>query len=398
MSTVESNSVVETQVGKNGFWVSLVASLCGLGLAAELTRLHVVLTLHPEHQSFCNVNSTVNCDAVAKSTYAVMLGIPVSVWGLFAYSFAFAFSLWGIRSRREEPAAALLLLGLCSTFGAAGLAFISFFKIGSLCLLCLASWAVDLSLFGAAIQMLRRHGVVPALGALLQWLQTNFLNVFVLGLSCLLALAATGKVLSHAVPDKSAVPAHTTTSTLKGTPLPEAKTAQDKDGHHYMGASNPKTSIVEFSDYQCPHCAKSYVELSDMVRRYPEQIRLTHRHFPLDNDCNPAIKKPFHMHSCYYARLAACAGTFGKFWPANEFLFEHGRDEAPVALETLARHVGVEATMLRKCVSEQGNALLKSDLDAGGAMHIEGTPTFIIDGEVHTGELPDSILKMYPLE
>ncbi|MGC4067780.1 MAG: thioredoxin domain-containing protein [Polyangiaceae bacterium] len=133
-------------------------------------------------------------------------------------------------------------------------------------------------------------------------------------------------------------------------------------------------------------------------QKYPDAIRIVHRHFPLDNDCNPAIKKPFHTHACYYARLAACAGSMGKFWPANDHLFKHGRDEAPVALETLARIIEVDAAALRACVSTKAGELLKSDLDEGVRLNLEGTPSFVIDGQVHTVLCRRTFSKSTPYE
>src|SRR5512147_3035180 len=93
------------------WWAAALLAIAGLGFASELTLVHAAVGADPSHQSVCNVSATVNCDEVAKSSYAMLLGLPVSIWGMFAYAAALAVSIWGLRTRSIAATAALSLLG-----------------------------------------------------------------------------------------------------------------------------------------------------------------------------------------------------------------------------------------------------------------------------------------------
>jgi uncharacterized membrane protein/protein-disulfide isomerase len=393
-------------VNRGSLWVVIVASLCGLGLAGELTRLHFLLERTKDYESFCNLSASVNCDAVATSSYSVLFGVPLSVWGLCAYAVTLGLASWGLLARRPVAIFGLLVLSGIATVFAVILAYLSLFRIHSLCLLCMGSWIVDITILVASLYAVRKATWRGTWFDVQEYVRGNRAWLAMLVASGVFAFVLIGRMFSHAGDSRTE---GTTKETLasagagsalgQGAPQgPVVPTGVDEAGHHYIGAARPELTIEEFSDYQCPFCAKAHDTLRALVGRYPGAIRVVHRHFPLDNDCNPVIKKPFHTHACYYARLAACAGSFGKFWPANDYLFKHGRDDAPVALETLARIIEVDPAALRSCVGSKAGELLKSDLDAGVRLNLEGTPTFVIEGQVHTGPLPQDILKKYPLQ
>ena len=64
--------------------------------------------------------------------------------------------------------------------------------------------------------------------------------------------------------------------------LPTLASGNDERGHHWIGAADPRLTIVEFSDYECPHCRAAHKAIRVLAARHPEQIRLVHRHLPLD--------------------------------------------------------------------------------------------------------------------
>jgi protein-disulfide isomerase len=379
------------------WWVALVLALAGLALAIELTRIHLRLQADPTHRSFCNLRASVNCDDVAKSSYAMLLGLPLSVWGIFGYVASLVTSVWGLRSRSLAPVCVLWVLGAICVLGALALAAISAFVLRTLCLLCLASWVIDIGLFVAAVVLAKGHRPNVVLLELVEWLRENLRNVAALAVVGAVALGLTyraylhpGEALSSTV--RAASPSGTTA--LSRDPLAERV---DETGQPYLGAQQPKLVITEFSDYQCPHCARAHEQLRQLVAVYPEAIRIVHRHFPLDNDCNPSIQRPFHLHACYYARLAVCAASTGKFWQGNEYLFAHGRDEASVAVESFARAIEIPIDDLRNCLAARADRLLKLDIEAGLKLDIDGTPTFVIGGAKYAGELPADVLRSYPL-
>jgi protein-disulfide isomerase len=166
------------------------------------------------------------------------------------------------------------------------------------------------------------------------------------------------------------------------------------EGHAWIGADDAKVEIVEYSDYQCPHCRRAHAEMRDLVRQRPGTVRLVHRHYPLDQACNPAISRPFHEYACLYARLAHCAGEQGRFWEANDYLFAHGQEPDPISREDLAAFIGIDLEELRQCSNGAAvQRVVVADMAAGRGIGLRGTPTFVLDGKAYRGGIPPEVLE-----
>ncbi len=379
------------------WYAALLLALVGLGFAVELTRIHLRLQNEPSHQSICNISASVNCDAVAASSYSMLLGLPLSIWGIFGYSAAIGASVWGLRTQSRAAAAVAWLLSVVCIVSALGLAGISALVLKVWCLFCLCTWVVDLGLFVVATRLVRVDGLASALLDLWDWFRDNVKLALALAAMGGLGLGIAYRAYGH--PRDALSQTASAAGMSRGVPSSSGKPLEgvDETGNHYVGAQKPKLVITAFSDYQCPHCAMANQQLRALVAAYPNAIRVVHRHFPLDNDCNPKIGHVFHTHACYYARLAICAASLGKFSQGNDYLFAHGRDESSVAIEAFARAIEMPAAALKECLSTQADAVLKRDVELGLSRGLDGTPTFLIAGEKHEGELPAEVLRDYPL-
>ena len=379
-------------------WIhSALISIVGIGLAVELTLIHARVHANPTTRSFCTISEHVSCDKTVQSAFATFAGVPLSIWGLFAYISLLLLALWGWRSRKVIGLALLAAVSvLCATTGLA-LALLSLW-LRNLCILCLASWIVDWSLLVVALRMVRRVGFPRLLSEvryLWQMRRPWLLGAAIGAIFGVLGLRhVTRKTWGKAAPQE----AFANRSLLDRSHADaDAKISQGMDdaGHPYMGAVQPKLTILEFADYQCPHCAHAHSEMRDLLAKHPNEIRLVHRHFPLDHQCNSLVNRPFHTHACEYAKLAACAAMAGKFWPANDWLFEHGRDEVPVTSTALAQQLNLDPGQLKECVEKSGAELIKGDIEEGLRNNIQGTPTFVIDGKVYPGRVPDELVDAY---
>ena len=166
------------------------------------------------------------------------------------------------------------------------------------------------------------------------------------------------------------------------------------EGLPWIGATDPEIEIVEFSDYQCPHCLRGHDAMRQLVQDYPERVRLVHRHYPLDQACNPKITRPFHVFACRYARLAWCAGEEGRFWEANDYLFQMGKREDGVTATELARQLGLDPQALEACETGRASAAeVDRDLAAGRRIGVSGTPTFVMNDQVHSGGIPPEAIE-----
>ncbi len=341
-------------------------------MALVLARLHV--RAHAGETSFCSISETVNCDKVATSRYSVVLGIPVAVWGAAGYALAAALAGWGLarkRPRTSFPAGLLFGVAAVAVAASIALAVVSKVLIGAWCLLCMASWALSAALLVAALRACRPQGAAAALRADLA-----------------LARARPGRTAG-------AIAAGIALVTVVGLAYPaywaRAKAAPARapaDGGAQL--SGPVT-VVEYSDYECPFCARAHEDLRTLRSTHPE-LTVVRRHFPLDPACNPALKKVVHPMACGLARAGICAEAQGKFDAMDDALFRNQKADVPVPV--LAERIGLDIPSFRDCLdAPQTTRRLAADVQAGIAAGVRATPTYVVNGVASAGEIPADVLK-----
>ena len=365
----------------------LVVATVGVCLSADLLRMHINVHTDPEYQSYCAISEGWNCETVAAADLSVFLGLPVALWGVLAYLAMGALAVWGLRRRLRTtswPFGLLFWLNLFSSALGIFLFALSHYVIKSMCIVCAGTYLVNFGLLAAAAMELRRIGSGPLQGLTgeLRAFRARPAPVVVFGALVVIAL----------VSSQLGIPAywHVRDSAGAGG-LTSGETAE---GLHWIGARRPAVVIVEFSDYQCPHCSRAHVQMRELVEKHPDRVRLVHRHYPLDHHCNPTIGKPFHPQACEYARLVHCAGLLDQFWEANDYLFAQGRRREPVTGEELAGALGIESEDLAACArGDEARRAIEADLAAGREHHVRGTPTFLLGGKAYPGRIPDEVIR-----
>jgi protein-disulfide isomerase len=167
-----------------------------------------------------------------------------------------------------------------------------------------------------------------------------------------------------------------------------------EDGHHWIGAENPEITIVEFTDYLCFQCKKMHFHLRSLIDRFPERIRLVHRHYPMDHSINPVVKEPFHEGAAVMSLLAIQAGIKGKFWQTNDALFRMAGTTDKINTGDLADIIGLESKDLVGALKDpKPYNKLRQDIRDGMKLGIMGTPSYVIDGRVYEGQIPADILS-----
>ena len=363
----------------------LALAAAGLVLAAELALIHLRVHTDPAYRSFCAISREVSCDSVAESPYSVFLGLPVAVWGVLGYLAMGLLAGWGLVARRPHsrwPAGLLLLLTSLSALVSIVLAGISELAVRSLCLLCAASWLVNLSMVALTFRLARRSGV-----GLRQLVREDLLALRRrLGLTGAAAAACLGLMVALWF----CYPRYWQPS--GGEEAGQLATGEE-GGLPWIGSPAPAVSIVEYSDYECPHCSRAHRELRSLLER-EKSVRLIHRQWPLDDECNPAISKPFHRSACRLARAALCAQAQAHFWEMNDALFRQQAGGGEVDLEGLAVALGLDRDRFLECLSSPSVAQrLKADLESGQRLGVRGTPSFVVDGELFAGQIPPDRLQ-----
>lgn len=205
-----------------------------------------------------------------------------------------------------------------------------------------------------------------------------------------LLLAACGPQMDTAVPGEETTPAPAAT---EGDTPDEAGSGSgsevvvDPDDWHVQGAADAPVTIVEYSDFECPYCARYFTETYPQIKeQYIDtgQVRYIFRHFPLTS----------HSQARPAAQATECAGEQGKFWEMHDALFENqaswaGNAEAPALFVGLAEELGLDGAEFEACLSsEKYAARVQEDLDAGIADGVDGTPGFFVNGVALSGAQP----------
>ena len=148
-----------------------------------------------------------------------------------------------------------------------------------------------------------------------------------------------------------------------------------------FGPDAAKVTVVEFSDFECPYCAKAAAMVATVKRRFDKDVRFGFRHFPLS----------FHPNARPAAELAQCANEQGKFWHMHDEIFANSAELSGDKLRNLAKTSGLKMAALDDCLqSGRAREAVASDLAKGSAVGVKGTPSFFINGRPYDGPLSPS--------
>jgi protein-disulfide isomerase len=142
------------------------------------------------------------------------------------------------------------------------------------------------------------------------------------------------------------------------------------------GASTPGVTIVEFADYECPHCKVAQVMMHQIVEAFPNDVKICFKHYPL----------PSHTNSRLAAEGAVAAQKQGKFWPYNEKIWENSDFLTPALLERIAKEVGLDVAKWRADKeADELKTRVSQDKSDGKALGITSTPTIYVNGRQFSG-------------
>ena len=158
----------------------------------------------------------------------------------------------------------------------------------------------------------------------------------------------------------------------------------DTEGYPSAGNPNAKVKIVEFADYQCPHCKEASHQLHALLEEYQDQIQLTYMDFPINRS---GISRKV-------SEGAVCADQQGKFWEYNNAAFEEQAqlsDESPLLM---AKTLQLDIAQFENCITNPATAkkVKASELQAI-SLGVRGTPAIYINGRKLEGHYLDKALK-----
>ena len=139
------------------------------------------------------------------------------------------------------------------------------------------------------------------------------------------------------------------------------------------GAANAKVTIVEFADFECPHCAEMSKILDGLVKKYPKDIAVVFKQFPL----------PHHTHASGAARSALAAGRQGKFWPMHDMIFMNQGSLSNEKFIQFARELGMNVDRFKKDMNDPVlYGQIENERKEAIQANITGTPAVYVNGRM----------------
>lgn len=144
------------------------------------------------------------------------------------------------------------------------------------------------------------------------------------------------------------------------------------------GLGDAPITIVEFSDLECPFCARAVPTMKELLKQYPTQIRWVFKNYPLR----------FHSDAPLAHQAVLAAGEQGKFWEMHDLVF--GDQKALKRNDLLEKAHSLNLDMAKFTAdleSERIKQQIEADRKEGSALRINGTPTFYINEHEYSGAL-----------
>lgn len=387
-----SQGVAQPTLNMKALWVMLVGCVLGGAMAIYATNLTFEIERNGiENPSSCSINSWINCDAAHASSYANLLGIPVSWWGFLFYLGAGLAALYAVAGSNKRRGAAGLAVALILSIFAVLFSFVKayhLYELGILCPVCVGMYVMNFLIFiGAMIGLGLTFGKIG--GFLKDYFQALFGQENRLSFSpeplrfgvILLALFGLGFVgmqrhASEAIAQNfdmdRALALHFRQAPIEVPIHPDAA---------MWGNPDAAVQIVEFSDFQCPACKQAASHMRAVIREFEDDVAFYYMHYPLDTAINDSLVQQVHPQAGLAAMASECARMEGDFWNYHDEIFVNQRSISQPLLLDIAEDQGWDRAAFEACLSNpETEALVRQHVAIGNQISVARTPTLYING------------------
>ena len=168
-------------------------------------------------------------------------------------------------------------------------------------------------------------------------------------------------------------------SVASAVPPPVVKKVEAPADAASFGPAMAKVTIVQWSDFQCPYCARAAPVVEQLRQAYPKDVRFVFRHFPL----------PMHPDAPNAAKAGVAAQAQGKFWQMHDWMYAHQRELDRASLEKAAASFGMDSAKFKAVMDNPAtDARIKADMQAAQGVGVSATPTFFVNGRERVGGWP----------
>lgn len=146
---------------------------------------------------------------------------------------------------------------------------------------------------------------------------------------------------------------------------------------HIQGDFDAPLTLVEYGDYQCPHCGAAYPIIKAVQANFGKRLRFVFRNFPLTS---------VHPYAEVAAEAAEASDRQKKFWEMHDYLFENQNDLSEGLFLESARALNLdEKKFLADLAERHFKERVKEDFMSGVKSGVNGTPGFFINGMRYLG-------------
>jgi protein-disulfide isomerase len=146
---------------------------------------------------------------------------------------------------------------------------------------------------------------------------------------------------------------------------------------HILGSPSNSVTLLEYGDYECPHCGRAHIEVKRLIAEIGDQIRFSFRNFPLSE---------IHPNALSAALAAEAAARQGKFWKMHDLILENQRGLSIEKLTALAESLNLDIDQFSRDMElPELTERVQEDFMSGVRSGVNGTPTFFVNGHRHDG-------------
>ena len=343
-----------------------LTGVLGVGVSLYLATQH-----YTDGPAWCDAGATYSCSTVNTSKYSEIAGFPIALLGLG--HFVVMMMLANLRNEKKTEYASAGSLLFVSSIGAVFysvvLGYLSAVEIGAWCLFCISLYGLNaIGLFGAW-KLKAGSDVGLFAGKSLSTAASGFLG------SALLAFFMVAPADSNTVVTSEGGGINIIDIVEEASELPLDGTEP------IMGNRNAAIQLVEFADFECPHCAAVAPQLKELLRANTN-VSLRFKHYPISSICNPNIAREGHANACLAATATDCALKQGKFWEMSSIVFKNQNYLSRKDVEFLAEaQVKLEMSSFKSCLDDPSMVKgIHSDIEAANTVGVQGTPSVYIKG------------------